>query len=197
MRVAVSFGKSKMYSALVLNIHQTNPTLYEAKEIHQILDETPLVNEQQLQHWQWISSYYMCALGDVFRAALPSAFLLESETIIHKNNTFSDESILTDDEFLIFEALQHQSQLTIYQVAEILGKKKVMPIVNTLIKKAAITIKEEIYEQYKPKLVKYIRLNEAYNSDDSLEKLLKELSRAKKQRDAVLTFFSYYQLKNQ
>jgi primosomal protein N' (replication factor Y) len=189
MRVAVSFGKTKMYTGLVYNIHQTAPTLYEAKEIHQILDETPLVNELQLKHWQWISSYYMCSLGDVYRASLPSAFLLESETVISKNHAFIEDSILGDDEFLIFEALQHQSQLTIHQVADILGKKKVMPIVNQLIKKSAITIKEEIYEQYKPKLVKYVRLHSDYNSDDSLEKLLEELSRAKKQREAVLGFF--------
>ena len=189
MRVAVSFGKSKMYSALVLNIHQTKPVLYEAKDIHQILDEVPLVNELQLKHWQWISSYYMCSLGDVYRAALPSAFLLESETIINKNEDFSDDAILADDEFLIFEALQHQSQLTIHQVIAILGKQKVMPIINSLIKKEAIIIKEEIYEQYKPKLVKYVRLHADYSSDDSLGKLLEELSRAKKQREAVLGFF--------
>ncbi|WP_341221276.1 replication restart helicase PriA [Polaribacter atrinae] len=189
MRVAVSFGKSKMYSALVLNIHQTKPTLYEAKEIHQILDEVPLVNELQLKHWQWISSYYMCSLGDVYRAALPSAFLLESESVINKNEEFSEDAILTDDEFLIFEALQHQSQLTIHQVIAILGKQKVMPIINSLIKKEAIIIKEEIYEQYKPKLVKYVRLHADYSSDDSLGKLLEELSRAKKQREAVLGYF--------
>jgi len=147
MRVAVSFGKTKIYTGLVFNIHQTAPTLYKAKDIHQILDEKPLVNEIQLQHWQWISSYYMCSLGDVYRASLPSAFLLESETIIYKNEAFSDESILLDDEFLIYEALQHQSQLTIHQVTDILGKKKVLPIINELIKKSAITIKEEIYEQ--------------------------------------------------
>ncbi|TXD49156.1 primosomal protein N' [Polaribacter sp. IC073] len=189
MRVAVSFGKSKMYTGLVLNIHTNAPTLYEAKEIHQILDETPLVNEKQLQFWQWIANYYMCSLGDVYRASLPSAFLLESETVIFKNDAFLDDAILADDEFLIFEALQHQSQLTIHQVIAILGKKKVMPIVNALIQKEAITIKEEIYEQYKPKLVKYVRLQAKYNSDDSLGKLLEELSRAKKQREAVLTFF--------
>ena len=189
MRVAVSFGKSKMYTGLVLNIHTNAPTLYEAKEIHQILDEIPLVNEKQLQHWQWISNYYMCSLGDVYRASLPSAFLLESETIIYKNNTFLDETILADDEFLIYEALQQQSQLTIHQVIAILGKKKVMPIVNALLKKEAIVIKEEIYEQYKPKLVKYVRLHKNYTSDDSLGKLLEELSNAKKQREAVLGFF--------
>jgi len=189
MRVAVSFGKSKMYTGLVLNIHTNAPTLYEAKEIHQILDEIPLVNEKQLQHWQWIANYYMCSLGDVYRASLPSAFLLESETIIYKNNTFLDETILADDEFLIFEALQQQSQLTIHQVIAILGKKKVMPIVNGLIQKEAIIIKEEIYEQYKPKLIKYVRLHKNYTSDDSLGKLLEELSNAKKQREAVLGFF--------
>ena len=189
MRVAVSFGKSKIFTGLVFNIHQTAPTLYEAKEIHQILDEKPIVNELQLQHWQWISEYYMCALGDVYRASLPSAFLLESETIIYKNETFSEESILSDDEFLIFEALQHQSQLTIHQIVDILGKKKVMPSVNELIKKSAIYIKEQIYETYKPKLVKYVRLQSNFKADDALEKLLEQLSRAKKQRDAVLTFF--------
>lgn len=189
MRVAVSFGKSKIYTALVFNIHQNEPTLYEAKEIHQILDETPIVNPSQLKHWQWIADYYMCALGDVYRAALPSAFLLESETIVYKNEAFSNEDILSDNEFLIFEALQHQSQLTIHQIAAILDKKKVMPIVNELIKKSAIYIKEQIYETYKPKLIKYVRLNEKYNSDKALNDLLEKLSRAKKQKDAILSFF--------
>ena len=189
MRVAVSFGKSKLYTGLVFNIHQTAPTLYEAKEIHQILDEKPIVNSIQLQLWQWISNYYMCALGDVYRASLPSAFLLESETVVYKNEAFVNEEILNDNEFLIFEALQHQSQLTIHQIVDILGKKKVMPIVNELIKKSAIYIKEEIYEQYKPKLVKYVRLHSNYSQDKDLENLLHQLSRAKKQRDALLTFF--------
>lgn len=188
-RVAVPFGNSKIYTALVLRIHKDPPTLYEAKEIHQILDDIPIVNELQLQHWQWISDYYMCPLGDVYRAALPSAFLLESETIIYKNIAFDNEAILNDDEFLIFEALQHQSQLTVHQVADILGKKKVLPIINELIKKSAIYIKEEIYEQYKPKMVKYVRLHTVYADDASLEALLELVSRAKKQREVLLSFF--------
>jgi len=189
MRVAVSFGKSKMYTGLVFNLHQTPPEIYEAKEILQILDDKPIVNETQLKHWEWISNYYMCSLGDVYRAALPSAFLLESETIVYKNEAFQNEDILSDDEFLIYEALQHQSQLTVHQVADILGKKKVMPIINELINKSAIYIKEQIYEQYKPKLVKYVRLHSDYSSENSLESLLEELSRAKKQREVVMSYF--------
>ena len=189
MRVAVSFGKSKIYTALVFDIHQNAPMLYEAKDIHQILDEQPIITEIQLKHWQWISSYYMCSLGDVYRAALPSAFMLESETIIYKNDHFTDETILTDEEFLIFEGLQNSSQLTIHQVVNILGKKTVLPIIDTLINKKAAFIKEAIYETYKPKLVKYVRLNAVYKSNEALQELLENLSKAKKQREAVLTYF--------
>ena len=189
MRVAVSFGKTKMYTALVLNIHQNAPELYEAKEIHQILDEKPIVTEVQLKNWQWISTYYMCSLGDVYRAALPSAFLLESETVVLKNESFTDEDTLTDEEFLIFEALQHQSQLTIHQVSDILGKKKVLPTIDKLIQKNVVSVQEEIYEQYKPKMVKYVRLNSLYTSGEALQGLLEQLNSAKKQREAVLGYF--------
>lgn len=189
MRVAVSFGKTKMYTALVFNIHQNPPETYEAKEIHQILDDQPIVTTLQLQNWQWIAGYYMCSLGDVYRAALPSAFLLESETVVLKNEAFNNESILNDEEFLIFEALQHQSQLTIHQVVAILGKKKVLPIINELIQKNVLSVQEEIYEQYKPKMIKYVRLNPHYNTDTGLQNLLEQLSRAKKQREAVLGYF--------
>ena len=189
MRVAVSFGKTKMYTGLVFNLHQIPPETYDAKEILQILDNKPIVTEHQLKHWEWISTYYMCGLGDVYRAALPSAFLLESETIIFKNESFDNKDILNDEEFLIYEALQHQSQLTIHQVVDILGKKKVLPIINELIQKSAVYIKEEIYEQYKPKLIKYVRLSNNYNSENSLELLMNELSRAVKQREVIMTFF--------
>lgn len=189
MRVAVSFGNTKMYTGLVFEKHQTPPELYEAKDILQILDEKPIVNQFQLKHWEWISKYYMCGLGEVYKAALPSALLLESETIVYQNKAFQNEDVLTDEEFLIYEALQHQSQLTVFQISDILGKPKVLPIINELIQKSAIYIKEEIYEQYKPKLVKYVRMHSEYNDDSFLEPLLEELSRAKKQRQAVLSYF--------
>src|SRR5690606_17651333 len=76
MRVAVPFGKSKIYTAIVHKIHNEEPLIYEAKDIHQILDDIPLVTQNQIKHWEWIASYYMCTLGEVMRAALPSAFVL-------------------------------------------------------------------------------------------------------------------------
>ena len=191
MRVSVPFGKSKIYTGIVYEIHQNAPLAYEAKEIHQILDETPIVNEKQLQLWNWIANYYMCTLGDVMRAALPSAFILESETIITKNKVRTiDESNLKDDEFLVYEALQHQSSLKIHDISNILGRKNVLPVINRLLEKEAIQLEEEVFEKYIPKLIRYVKLHKSHTSEKALHKLLDDLSRAPKQRQVIMTLFS-------
>ncbi|UOB17179.1 replication restart helicase PriA [Abyssalbus ytuae] len=191
MRVAVPFGKSKIYTALVYQLHSNPPVVYEAKEIDQILDETPIITSKQLEHWFWLSEYYMCTVGEVFRAAVPSAFLLESETVISKNECFdTPEEGLEDDEWLVFEALQHQSILKVHEISSIVERKNVLPVLKRLLEKNIINIKEEIYEQYKPRLVKYVKLHSNYTSDEELNKLLDQLSRANKQKEALLSFFS-------
>ena len=191
MRVAVPFGKTKVYTGIVYKIHQTAPTAYEAKDIQQILDKTPIVKPKQLELWQWIADYYLCTLGDVMRAALPNAFILESETTIIRNlNTVVLESDLKDDEFLVYQALQAQSSLKISDVVNILDKKSVLSVINRLLDKDAIIVEEEIYEKYKPKLVRYIKLEASFAKQEALQQLLTDLSRAPKQRDVIMTLFS-------
>jgi primosomal protein N' (replication factor Y) len=190
MRLAVPFGKSRIYSALVVETHQNQPTLYDAKEIHQILDESPIVTEIQIAHWQWIASYYMCAIGDVYRGAMPSGLLLESETVIsQKTDVFVDESTLSDDEFLIFQALQQQSSLKVQDIIAILNKKNIFPVIQKLIDKNILVLEEEMRETYKPKLVRYIRLHSKYDSNEGLGELLETLKNANKQKEVVLTYF--------
>ncbi len=191
MRVAVQFGKSKVYAALVTNVHQTAPSIYEAKEIEHILDESPIVTQDQLELWSWMAQYYMCTRGEVMRAALPSAFLLESETIILRNDETSvDESLLKDDEFLVYEALQYQSLLRIQEIMNIVSKKHVLPVIKRLIEKNVITVQEEIYEQYKPKIVRYVKLHSIYMQEEALRSLLDSMTRAPKQREILMQLFT-------
>lgn len=190
MRVAVPFGKTKIHTALSYKVHTNPPEAYEAKEIYQILDEIPLVNQNQLKHWQWIADYYMCTLGEVVRSALPSAFLLESETLVLPNKEANiDEAELKDDEFLIYEALTYQPELKISDISEIVGRKNVLPLINRMIQKGVVHQKEELYEQYKPKMVRFVKLATAYNTESEIQALLDELSRAPKQREALLHLF--------
>ncbi|MCV6630656.1 MAG: primosomal protein N' [Flavobacteriaceae bacterium] len=189
MRVSVPFGKSKIFTALVLRIHPNPPEFYEAKPIHQILDTQPVVREVQLAHWKWIADYYMCTLGEVYKSAMPKTFLLESETVIYASNLPIEEGLLADEEFLVYEALQHQSSLKIADVMQILDKKTVIPVLKRMLEKGALWLQEELYEQYKPKLVKYVKLSDDYGQDSVLEALLQELKRAQKQQQAVMGYF--------
>lgn len=190
MRVAVPFGKSKIYTALVIEIHQNKPSLYDAKEIHQILDVNPIVTEIQIAHWQWIASYYMCAIGDVYRGAMPSALLLESETIIsQKQDFFVDESLLSDDEFLIYQALQQQSSLKVQDIINILNKKNIFPVIQKMMDKNILVLQEEMQENYTPKLIRYVKLHSKYDSNEGLGQLLETLKNANKQKEIVLSFF--------
>lgn len=190
MRLAVQFGKNKIYTGLALYTHQEAPLLYEAKDIHQILDEKPVVTEIQLNHWQWISSYYMCAIGDVYRGAMPSALLLESETTIkQQSDKFVDVSLLTDDEYLVYEALQQQATLKVVDLIAILNKKNVFPVIQKLLDKNILVLEQEIQESYKAKLVRYVKLHGQYQGDFGLSTLLENLKNAQKQKDIVMTFF--------
>ena len=189
MRVAVSFGKSKVYTALVHKVHTNEPT-YETKDIEYILDETPIVTPEQITHWQWIADYYMCTLGEVIKSALPSAFLLESETIIEIAEKDLNSNLFSDDEFQVYEALHYKTALKGSEVSKIISKKKTLKVIKSLVEKGAARISERIFEKYVPKLVKFIRLAEDYQSQEGLQKAL-ELLKGEKQKKLIMAYFNY------
>ena len=76
VRVLVPLGKSKTYTAMAVRTHDVKPD-FETREILQVIDQEPVLLERQLRLWQWISTYYMSALGDVFKAALPAGLKAE------------------------------------------------------------------------------------------------------------------------
>ncbi|HLS30213.1 MAG TPA: primosomal protein N' [Flavobacteriaceae bacterium] len=191
MRVAVPFGKTKVYTGVVGKIHEEQPRLYKAKLVEEIMDESPLLTAQQMRFFKWMADYYMCSEGEVLKAALPSAFLLQSETVIELNpDQDAENQDITDEEYLILEALERQSILKTQEVSEILSKKTVLPVLNGMVKKGLIVVNQEIYKQYKPKLIRYVRLTESYQSDQKLKGLFDDLSNAPKQREVLLAYIS-------
>ncbi|WP_028375812.1 primosomal protein N' [Leeuwenhoekiella sp. MAR_2009_132] len=193
MRLAVPFGKSKIYTSMAIAVHQNEPRIYEAKEIEQILDETPIVHPEQLTFWKWMAEYYMCTLGEVMRAALPGAFLLESETIIKrlvKNDSTPHLDVLDEDGEMILQAFENKPILRISEVMQLLGKKKVLPSIKSLIDLDLVVLDQEIYESYKPKLITYVRLTKEFEQEEKMHQALDDLDNAPKQRELLLTYFS-------
>jgi primosomal protein N' (replication factor Y) len=194
-RVVVQFGRGKLYSALVRNIHQTPPKHYEAKYIDSILDEHPIVNTKQFELWDWMSQYYMTNIGDVMVAALPDGLRLASETKIVLNpdnqqpTTNNQQLNFSDKEYLILEALEIRTVLSINDVSEILDQKTVYPIIKTLIEKGAVLILEELKEKFKPKIESFVRITDYADDEENLKTIFPLLEKkAPKQLDALMAY---------
>jgi primosomal protein N' (replication factor Y) len=163
VRVEVQFGRQKLYTAIVHAITQQAPVEYVPKAILSVVDEQPIVTQSQLDFWQWIASYYMCTLGDVMQAALPAFFKLDSETFFVKNpDNESDILDLTDDEYMIAEALNHQEQISLKDIFDILQKKTVSKPVKSLLSKRIMYVKETLHEKYTPKTEMFVELSPQY-----------------------------------
>jgi len=187
-RVEVQFGKAKLYSALVTAVSDQAPD-YQAKPIISILDNVPIVTPKHLKFWAWLANYYGCTQGEVMIAALPAGLKLTSETKVQLSPAFDEDfTKLTDNEYLITEALTLQDELSIEEIRKILNQITVYPLINSLLVKRVILLKEELKVKYKPRTISYVRLAEPYRSDmDTLKTAFEVVgTRAKKQLDALL-----------
>ena len=188
-RVVVQFGRNRVYTAIIFSISDKAPVGYEAKYILDVLDEFPIVTAQQLALWEWMSAYYLCTLGEVMQAALPSALKLASETKVTLNpDAEYDKSTLTDKEFLLLDALEIQPVLAISEIVKILDQKTVFPILRALFDKGMITISEELTEKYRAKTKTYVQLNSFYADAANRKDLFDLLERAPKQVDVLQAY---------
>ena len=194
-RVIVQFGKSKLYSAIVAKVHENPPEKYRAKDIQMVLDDKPVVTEMQLKFWDWIKTYYMCNPGDVLSAALPSGLKLSSETQILLNPEFEvDPKILTDEEYLIFEALELNQVLSLDEISKILNKKTIYPIIKMLLERNVILVLEEIKTKFKPKKDKYVKLTPQFHGETEMRELFDQLDKAPKQLAILMKYIELSQL---
>src|SRR5450631_3808473 len=190
-RVEVSL-KNKKYAGIIKRFLTDKPEAFDPRPIESVLDAEPLIYNEQLKLWEWISQYYMCSEGEVMAASLPAHFKLSSESTLVFNEGFGDDfSSLDHNEYLIAEALLLKKELKIPAVQEILHGSAVYPVVKRLIDKSVCYVYESLKELYKPKTETYITLHGGYASEEKLESLLnedKKWSRAEKQMELLLSF---------
>jgi primosomal protein N' (replication factor Y) len=182
--------KNKLYAGIVTQIKTelANPPK-NTKEITSILDKQPIVSLHQLKLWHWIASYYCCSLGEVMNAALPTSLKLESETKVIAHPDFDEIDIaLDDDEYMVAEAVSIQNELTVGQIQDILNRKTIYPVIRSLLDKGYISIKEELIEKYKPKMVPVIYLNDNYKGDGKINDAFALVTKSELQTRSLLGF---------
>lgn len=187
-RVIVQFGKSKILTAVVAQLHHKPPAQYQAKYILELLDETPLVTHYQLTLFEWIADYYMCCIGEVLNVALPSGLKITSQSKVQYNPDFHYPELLSTKEQEIVAVLQQQQSLSYDELARLADVKNVYHLLKSLVSKRAIIVYEEVREKYKPKVVRKIRLSAFFADAQNLKVLIQELDKQPKQQQVVLQY---------
>ncbi|MGZ5264953.1 MAG: primosomal protein N' family DNA-binding protein, partial [Kaistella sp.] len=188
MRVLVSFRGKKIYTGIVAELHQNAPENFAPKEIISILDDFPILPVEQINFWNWISEYYLCNLGEIYRFAFPSSLKLESETYLKlKPNITVDFENLDVNEMYLIQALEVRQLINVTEIEAFIPKKDIVKTVKSLIDLQYIEIDEKIAEKYKAREIAFLRINEEELANNSLPQILLSLKRSPKQQEMFLS----------
>lgn len=189
-RVIVHFGKKRFYTAIVSEVYDTPPkTNSEIKEIFAVLDATPILRRPQLRFWQWMANYYLCRLGDVYKAALPSGLKIESETSVTRNPDFeTDVPLKPNEQAVLYAFAKEKEKLTLSDLEKKTGLRNIVPIVASLMAKGAVEVNEELKRGYVPKTETYVRLASEYKQEEKMQEAFDSVRRAKKQEQLLVCF---------
>lgn len=199
LKEGIEFGKrvevplrNKLYSGLVIELLEDAQLDYKTKEILSVIDDEPIIHTYQYEFWKWMADYYGCTIGEVMHVALPGGLRLGSETKLLIHDDFNDDfSELTDNEYIVAEALTIRNVLTIEEVKDILDRKTVYPLIRSLLDKKVVKLKEELITKYKPKKIGFLKLTSMYEEDPNLlSEAFEKIKRSEHQTNALLAFVS-------
>lgn len=188
MRVLIPFGGKKIYTGIVAELFDEFDDSFVPKEIINLLDNQPIVPKQQLEFWNWMSSYYLCNLGEIYRFAFPSSLKLESETYVRllSERTIDWQNLDANETYLL-QALEVRQMLNLQEIEAFIPKKEIIKTINALIDERYISVDEKITEKYKAKEIAYLRINnEELKIKNNLAEIISSLKNARKQQELFL-----------
>jgi len=187
MRVLVPFRGKKIYTGIVADIHNENLETVKPREVISILDDFPILPKKQIDFWNWLSEYYLCNLGEIYRFSFPGSLKLESETYLKlKPNTIIDFQNLDVNEMYLIQALEVQQLINLTEIEAFIPKKEIVKTINSLIDLQYIEVDEKISEKYKAKEIAYLKINNLEEISSKIPEILVQLKRSPKQQELFL-----------
>ncbi|MDR0420272.1 MAG: primosomal protein N' [Prevotellaceae bacterium] len=183
----VVYVQNKMYSAIVQKIYEDQPKPFTIKPVISLIDKNPTVNRQQLDFWNWIAEYYMCTVGEVMNAALPSRLKLQSKTHFSSLTCNID---ITEREAELYSIIERERGITLQQLIKKSDRKTIIPTLKTMLEKEIICVDENIELKYKPKITTFVKLSRTIKNEDDINEKINLLKRAKSQEKLLLYYLS-------
>lgn len=193
VRVVVQLGKKQLITGVVRKVHQQRPqSAYVIKDVLDVLDEMPLLNQHQLALHDWMADYYMCPVGDVVNAALPAGFKISSESRVQLYPGFDEQELIleTPEQELIIQYLHKQESASISDLQPLVGNGRVLTrTLKELQAHKAVIVFEQAGERYVPKKERRLRIHERLLADDSaLDEAAALLDKAPAQHTLLMTY---------
>ena len=177
-RVIVSFGVKRFFTGIVYSLGETS-NVADLKPIAEIIDNKPIVSQNQLLYWRRLADYYICSLGDIMRLALPSALRLQSDTTVIINEEITPDN-LSDKESFVYSILQNENGLKINDLAKQCDFRP-LPVLRTLFERNIVHFDETITERYREKTIDIVTPNFDIYDTELIDKTIATIRRAKKQ----------------
>lgn len=189
-RVLVQFGKKNYYTGIVELVHNNQPSDYEVKEIMMVLDAKPIVRHPQLKLWNWLAEYYLCSVGEVYKAAVPSGLKVESETYILLNSDYEydENQNLTERMALVIQLLDRNGRMKISEIERETGFKNLGTLVNKMLEMGLVLIDERIVDKYRARKETLVRLNCDRNDNEALHGFFDIVKRARQQEKMLIAY---------
>lgn len=177
-RVIVSFGAKRFFTGIVYSLGEVS-NVADLKPIAEIIDNKPIVSQNQLLYWRRLADYYICSLGDIMRLALPSALRLQSDTTVIINEEITPDN-LSDKESFVYSILQNANGLKINDLAKQCDFRP-LPVLRTLFERNIVHFDETITERYREKTIDFVSPNFDIYDTELIDKTIETIRRAKKQ----------------
>ena len=189
-RVYVQFGRKKYYTGIVESVHSRQPG-YEVKPIVALLDTEPVVRPGQIKFWKWISDYYLCTIGEVYKAALPLGLKVESETYISLVEDFDPMNLdipLTEKQATIYLHVESKGRMSLKELIEATGNERILPEINRMLALGALQIYECAVSHYRPVKRQDVRLTIERTDREKLNDFFDAVKRSQKQEGMLVAY---------
>lgn len=196
-RVYVPFGPRKLYTGIVADLH-TNTPKFKVKPIASLLDGTSILRHPQLKFWQWIADYYLCTLGEVYRAAVPTGLKVESETNLSLNKAIDLEEIgqtLTPAETELLNEVIVADHVRMSDLDRERSHATTARYVSRMLQKGIIVADEKATSSYKAKTIAIVSACNDVKNHEWLHQAFDAVTTATKQERLLISFLEL--IKNQ
>ncbi|MDE6206299.1 MAG: primosomal protein N' [Muribaculaceae bacterium] len=192
MRVVVPFGTRLFYTGIVASLSPVKPEgSFRLKPIAQCLDTRPTVRPGQIRFWEWMADYYLCSIGEVYKAALPTGMTIESETRVEIVDDFDAAEVAgcTSDEMQVLEFLKEKGTVAVSALSKQFKGIDIPAIINRLVDRRLVIVSERHAERFRVMRRPYVRVT-VERSEAGMATAFGALRRKSKQEEALIALLA-------